>query len=208
MTKLYCHYSISIHAPRTGSDICVLCMFNFKRYFNPRSPHGERRDLPFFIRSSQDFNPRSPHGERHGDSCSSATDWSFQSTLPARGATPGSCRIISAMRHFNPRSPHGERLVAVQLSSGRESFQSTLPARGATDAYVAATKHWQISIHAPRTGSDVQLQLAGLPVMDISIHAPRTGSDGFNRRDADSTKISIHAPRTGSDAAKSSGHSA
>ena len=36
--------------------------------------------------------------------------------------------------------------------------------------------------------------------IEISIHAPRTGSDdGFNRRDADSKKISIHAPRTGSD---------
>ena len=56
---------ISIHAPRTGSD----------RYH-------------FFRRlSNVNFNPRSPHGERHGVSFSSATDWTFQSTLPARGAT-------------------------------------------------------------------------------------------------------------------------
>ena len=35
--------SISIHAPRTGSD-CLRCRrAAFRAYFNPRSPHGERR---------------------------------------------------------------------------------------------------------------------------------------------------------------------
>ena len=33
--------------------------------FNPRSPHGERQDLPLFgIQNRAHFNPRSPHGER------------------------------------------------------------------------------------------------------------------------------------------------
>ena len=35
---------ISIHAPRTGSD-CRPCTRRARsRHFNPRSPHGERRD--------------------------------------------------------------------------------------------------------------------------------------------------------------------
>ena len=34
-------------------------------YFNPRSPHGERRALRLaLLLLRKDFNPRSPHGER------------------------------------------------------------------------------------------------------------------------------------------------
>ena len=33
---------ISIHAPRTGSDGSTQYRIAFSRYFNPRSPHGER----------------------------------------------------------------------------------------------------------------------------------------------------------------------
>ena len=55
----------------------------------------------------------------------------FQSTLPARGAT----RLSGNYR-------------------GRKSFQSTLPARGATRRKLHLDKRLGISIHAPRTGSD------------------------------------------------------
>ena len=34
------------------------------RYFNPRSPHGERQALVTGAACVMDFNPRSPHGER------------------------------------------------------------------------------------------------------------------------------------------------
>ena len=33
---------ISIHAPRTGSDLIFLHLRTVNNYFNPRSPHGER----------------------------------------------------------------------------------------------------------------------------------------------------------------------
>ena len=33
---------ISTHAPRTGSDDAVILKQTVQRYFNPRSPHGER----------------------------------------------------------------------------------------------------------------------------------------------------------------------
>ena len=57
---------ISIHAPRTGSDVSVTVFFaDGENYFNPRSPHGERR----FVDSLH----KKPIP--------------FQSTLPARGAT-------------------------------------------------------------------------------------------------------------------------
>ena len=34
--------AISIHAPRTGSDMRIFVMALRLRNFNPRSPHGER----------------------------------------------------------------------------------------------------------------------------------------------------------------------
>ena len=78
---------ISIHAPRTGSDavsemVRVLTgefqstlpargatrpcksATQRRRYFNPRSPHGERPGGVYRTSGRTDFNPRSPHGER------------------------------------------------------------------------------------------------------------------------------------------------
>ena len=65
----------------------------------------------------------------------------------------------------------GENLTADSVT-----FQSTLPARGATEiAYIDLSKG-DISIHAPRTGSDFAGTNTGKCSL-ISIHAPRTGSD-------------------------------
>ena len=107
--SLYHQGDISIHAPRTGSD-CIVC---------------EKGKKPV------DFNPRSPHGERH---------------RPTMTALAG--------MYFNPRSPHGERRFGLIIFPLRDGFQSTLPARGATYKYVALGGIVSISIHAPRTGSD------------------------------------------------------
>ena len=85
--RLFHVRAISIHAPRTGSDIFTGLPLYIPSYFNPRSPHGERQarlrrytpsaDISIhaprtgsdLIRSahmytSSYFNPRSPHGER------------------------------------------------------------------------------------------------------------------------------------------------
>ena len=67
----------------------------------------------------------------------------------------------------------GENLTADSVT-----FQSTLPARGATEiAYIDLSKG-DISIHAPRTGSDFTKNSLTKLLKNISIHAPRTGSDG------------------------------
>ena len=55
---------ISIHAPRTGSDLPPFRGRSSGNNFNPRSPYGERRFHWFHSCSSKDFNPRSPYGER------------------------------------------------------------------------------------------------------------------------------------------------
>ena len=61
----------------------------------------------------------------------------FQSTLPARGATGRPLGQLGEKNYFNPRSPHGERLY---------QFANIVDADN-------------ISIHAPRTGSDFHERL-------------------------------------------------
>ena len=102
--------AISIHAPRTGSDGAQFQpagkSLRFQstlpargatqpaplariqaRHFNPRSPHGERRRHKKTRNQREYFNPRSPHGERRFTPTTTERSSSFQSTLPARGAT-------------------------------------------------------------------------------------------------------------------------
>ena len=101
---------ISIHAPRMGSDKTrEEIKLNFI-HFNPRSPHGERRTSAGNAKSSE----------------------TFQSTLPAWGAT--------AAKNY--------------AEAWRIEFQSTLPAWGATTDSVKTIRPKTISIHAPRMGSD------------------------------------------------------
>ena len=79
---------ISIHSPRMGRDRRSRHAASLLSYFNPLSPHGERRQVHRGDQPGTDFNPLSPHGERR---CSwrlrPGTDWKFQSTLPAWGET-------------------------------------------------------------------------------------------------------------------------
>ena len=104
---------ISIHAPRMGSD---------------EMKQGRRENSHISI-----------HAPRMGSDCwsgiSASAMYTFQSTLPAWGATR--LRASSGfIRDFNPRSPHGERRRFSRCSS------STL----------------RISIHAPRMGSDSKVK--------------------------------------------------
>ena len=78
---------ISIHAPRTGSDNMTGQAPTLSRYFNPRSPYGERRGCPRPSRHPNNFNPRSPYGERRKSPSLCWHPKIFQSTLPVRGAT-------------------------------------------------------------------------------------------------------------------------
>ena len=62
---------------------------------------------------------------------------------------------MNILTHFNPRSPHGERPQHLTYDFDAGTFQSTLPARGATQQRIAYFTALLISIHAPRTGSDI-----------------------------------------------------
>ena len=127
---------ISIHAPRTGSDSSPRFPAESTAYFNPRSPHGER---PADAQQHDHKAWISIHAPRTGSDLNSIR-WHgllalFQSTLPARGATPTRYASPRGYRDFNPRSPHGERRTTIFFAIRLNLFQSTLPARGATTAH-------------------------------------------------------------------------
>ena len=124
----------------------------------------------------------------------------FQSTLPARGATEWFIPMRITSGNFNPRSPHGERLNCFRHRPGIDTFQSTLPARGATFwrfAHVANSDN--ISIHAPRTGSDVTVYNKWFCRFQFQSTLPARGATQHPMNPLCAETISIHAPRTGSD---------
>ena len=122
---------ISIHAPRMGSDGCGGFPCFAAWYFNPRSPDGERRGSRNTNDGYADFNPRSPDGERRIR------------------------RFVNYVHdNFNPRSPDGERPPCVTRCIVVPIFQSTLPGWGATSPTGVLVVGLDISIHAPRMGSD------------------------------------------------------
>ena len=152
---------ISIHAPRTGSDCAG------------RNGRTEQ----------QDFNPRSPHGERPGPHSTNKNAISFQSTLPARGATQGRRRAREGLQ-ISIHAPRtgSDRFLSV-ASSTTGAFQSTLPARGATRHQLPVFLPQTISIHAPRTGSDGEAVDSLRAVRDFNPRSPH-GERPVRRRPA------------------------
>ena len=131
--------TISIHAPREGSDPSLSTSSLASLDISIHAPR-EGSDLIILVRNM--------------------AKQIFQSTLPARGATQSSytfvhpdfisihapregsdCRLQIPPAYagdFNPRSPRGERLRQNRGYHQQSKFQSTLPARGATFSHDSA----------------------------------------------------------------------
>ena len=95
---------------------------------------------------------------------------------PRAGSDQGSMESEMFREDFNPCSPCGERHSTSSSPGIPRRFQSMLPVRGATLGGQAALPGEQISIHAPRAGSDQPGPFYPRRP-EISIHAPRAGSD-------------------------------
>ena len=135
-------FYISIHAPRTGSDMLA---------------YIERKIYCISIHA-----PRT--GSDRISSLLGGDISRFQSTLPARGATLNAGRLPAIWRYFNPRSPHGERLEFLSVPAVvRISIHA--PRTGSDFSSPNTGERPFISIHAPRTGSDNPL----LPPMHLEI---------------------------------------
>ena len=107
--------------------------------FNPRTPRGVRqRVIMGTCPEDISFNPRTPRGVRRSPTSIACCRSKFQSTHPARGATPSSPATSATTGRFNPRTPRGVRRRGAGVPLSGQSFQSTHPARGATDLGSAA----------------------------------------------------------------------
>ena len=119
--------SISIHAPRTGSDSSILPPTAWTADFNPRSPHGERQQRRRRAVRTCAFQSTLPaRGATYVGNHSAAYS-AFQSTLPARGATLRWTVKNTRLENFNPRSPHGERHNALHTYSAYYIFNPRAP---------------------------------------------------------------------------------
>ena len=120
--------SISIHAPRVGSDGLSRMRRGNDGDFNPRSPCGER--LTDIIRSVtiRGFQSTLPvWGATPTQMIQPYGTTLFQSTLPVWGATPGIRPFCPGPENFNPRSPCGERPLPVLPWAWSSNFNPRSP---------------------------------------------------------------------------------
>ena len=145
--------SISIHAPRRRSDICIIFKRLERSDFNPRSPQGERLPaLPTVTlanisihapRRGSDLHDLLPvschmisiHAPRRGSDMANDKPVAVAPIsihAPRRGSDDIVVLRIKREHNFNPRSPQGERPANNGGNLPHDIFQSTLPAGGAT----------------------------------------------------------------------------
>ena len=175
---------ISIHAPRGGSDVFFPAAMFLTLDISIHAPRGGSDPGGAEPPLLPTISIHAPRGgsDRHQDRAAPFAK-QFQSTLPVGGAT-----------------------VVKQVLVDVVQFQSTLPVGGATGHRGRELYPVDISIHAPRGGSDRLTVLSVTGGRRISIHAPRGGSDLFRAgKQPIPFSISIHAPRGGSDNLPSSG---
>ena len=106
---------------------------------------------------------------------------------------------LSTADDFNPRSPCGERHKVMPEGWDGKAFQSTLPVWGATRRRGDAHGRGEISIHAPRVGSDSITRTRPRRLERFQSTLPVWGATIFKCHDCGRSTISIHAPRVGSD---------
>ena len=217
--------SISIHAPRMGSDMVGSALLPGLVNFNPRSPDGERRSIRASARPTIHFNPRSPDGERLSNVYDLVNRLRFQSTLPGWGATRLPDAIRGTPKRFQSTLP-GWGATFVEFSrAGSVGFQSTLPGWGATCRSACSpclSRHFNPRSpdgerpRAPRCSTRTSRyfnprspdgeRLAGnrtpysLVVFQSTL--PGWGATQVFADDGSIVGISIHAPRMGSDMAE------
>ena len=140
--------------PVWGATVILTPIRLANPYFNPRSPCGERPVQHRFARPRRKI---SIHAPRVG---------SDDMLLHAHSGGP----------YFNPRSPCGERPLGSSVCDNREPFQSTLPVWGATIIQCIGDTEYRFQSTLPVWGATSELASA-LERIEISIHAPRVGSD-------------------------------
>ena len=145
---------ISIHASREGSDLGVAVVTAPRKISIHASREGSDKAPQNSNSRNTYFNPRFPRGKRHFMGCVVLVSVKFQSTLPAREATP----FLKFLECTPPISIHASRegsdpfaKVHNQLTT---NFNPRFP-RGKRRSVIGYPLSFGlISIHASREGSD------------------------------------------------------
>ncbi|AHJ18346.1 hypothetical protein B7017_1606b [Bifidobacterium breve JCM 7017] len=169
---------ISIHASPDGERPGASAPGCGRSYFNPRSPDGERPNQLLTNPSSQGISIHAPRmgsdgGGKHHRSWTNISIHAprmgsdgipldanrissrFQSTLPGWGATSSWSPASTRVRHFNPRSPDGERRCGSLCGISPVGYFNPRSPDGERQRDRGQRALCQnISIHAPRMGSD------------------------------------------------------
>ena len=145
----------------------------------------------------------------------------FQSTHPARGATPYWCVLARPAFHFNPRTPRGVRqgadgppgdCVIISIHAPREGCDKAPLAGGTKERnfnprtprgvrlFGVLTKNRSLDFN-PRTPRGVRRGGMSAPMRggDFNPRTPRGVRRSVMRSSICSNSISIHAPREGCD---------
>ena len=93
----------------------------------------------------------------------------------------------------------GSDQIGIYFFCAFKLFLSTLPAWGATSGFFNSLKFTDISIHAPRVGSDQMQFPCQLLLTYFYPRSPRGERREYRSSRMPSVRISIHAPRVGSD---------
>ena len=173
-------------------------------------------------RASLHFNPRTPRGVRPVPSPTGWASLKFQSTHPARGATPhvgqrpvqqaisihapreGCDRLylmalFGTYNNFNPRTPRGVRPLIMDAFIANANFNPRTPrgVRRTTGVYLGIPQRFQ-STH-PARGATIGIPAGHNPLLYFNPRTPR-GVRRYLTATLDAqTSISIHAPREGCD---------
>ena len=170
-------------------------------YFNPRPPRGGRPPCGRCGPPGRpDFNPRPPRGGRRAGKGDAGADpaisihapreggddetghlilsyTGFQSTPPARGATPKWASGEQDDNDFNPRPPRGGRPCSGSRVSRTSNFNPRPPRGGRLSrCHFCSLRFYDFNPRPPRGGRP-QAHGTAPPILLISIHAPREGGD-------------------------------
>ena len=169
---------ISIHAPRTGSDEWRPCWGSIIVISIHAPRTGSDGDCSYKMRLLLNISIHAPRtGSDYPVNRRQIATSTFQSTLPARGATAvdtiSRCRQRISIHAPRTGSDIGYRRSQVIVTP----FQSTLPARGATPRLCLFAFLCIFQSTLPARGATVASAEDAATLARISIHAPRTGSD-------------------------------
>ena len=188
--------------PARGATPCCGCPWTSGTYFNPRSPHGERRCNPSDkVHTLRNFNPRSPHGERLLRIRFMCLEGGISTHAPRTGSDCPDCGKVVTRPTFQPTLPARGATCCKTQTAIQGVFQPTLPARGAT--FWRRIKKSAISYFNPRSphGERPASQAAQNQYLVFQPTLPARGATDALTAQRIEAKISTHAPRTGSDMA-------